>query len=103
MEGPSMRGNGLKIASSSSDRSDEKRAKKRPGHPNRDRSALKQNLAKAIAPSHGQKILPPPPVRTERLPSSESEKGWYLIYRLLDFLVQLQQTSLIKQLHIGYI
>ena len=103
MEDPSGRGNGLKIASSSSDRSAEKRAKKRPGHPNRDRGALKQNLAKAVAAPQVPKILPPPPVRTERLPSSESEKGWYLIYRLLDFLVQLQQTSLIKQLHIGYI
>ena len=82
MEGPSMRGNGLKLASSSSDRSDEKRAKKRPGHPNRDRGALKQNLAKAVAAPQVPKILPPPPVRTERLPSLESEKGLYLIYLL---------------------
>ena len=86
MEDPSGRGNGLKIASSSSDRSAQKLPKKRPGHPNRDRGALKQNLAKAVAAPQVPKILPPPPVRTERLPSSESEKGLYILSIFCDIL-----------------
>ena len=79
MDDQSGRGNGVKLGSSSSERSVEKRPRKKPGHPNRDRAGPKQNLAKAVAAPMVPKLLPPPPpqpaVRTERLPSLESEKG----------------------------
>merc|ERR1712223_2079506 len=67
-----------KLGSSSSERSVEKRPRKKPGHPNRDRAGPKQNLAKAVAAPMVPKLLPPPPpqpaVRTERLRSFDSEK-----------------------------
>ena len=79
MDDQGGRGNGVKLGSSSSERSVEKRPRKKPGHPNRDRAGPKQNLAKAVAAPMVPKLLPPPPpqpaVRTERLPSLESEKG----------------------------
>merc|ERR1712223_1049580 len=78
MDDPNGRGNGIKLGSSSSDRSVERRVRKKPGHPNRDRGAPKQNLAKAVAAPMVPKILPPPPppsTRSERLPSTESEKA----------------------------
>ena len=61
MDDPNGRGNGIKLGSSSSDRSVERRVRKKPGHPNRDRGAPKQNLAKAVAAPMVPKILPPPP------------------------------------------
>ena len=82
MDDPNGRGNGVKLGSSSSDRSAERRVRKKPGHPNRDRGAPKQNLAKAVAAPMVPKILPPPPppsTRSERLPSTESDKGLYFM------------------------
>ena len=65
------------MGSSSSERSVEKRVRKKPGHANKDRGALKHpNLAKAVATPKVPVLPPPlPPVRSERLPSSESDKG----------------------------
>ena len=60
MDDQGGRGNGVKLGSSSSERSVEKRPRKKPGHPNRDRAGPKQNLAKAVAAPMVPKLLPPP-------------------------------------------
>ena len=80
MDDPSGRGNGVKVGSG--DRSEQKRPRKKAGHTNKDRGALRPNLAKAVSTPKVPTLPPAPQAapRADRLPSTESEKGSYFLF-----------------------
>ena len=79
MDDATGRGNGVKVGTG--DRSEQKRPRKKAGHTNRDRGALRPNLAKAVSTPKVPTLpaVPQAPPRTDHLPTAESEKGTYFL------------------------